>query len=130
MSSQISPHRRFQVFNRDSFRCFYCGADSSRGLVVDHVVPRALGGTNDRWNLVTACGLCNHGKSDRVIDEAVIREIRTRDSLFEDRAGGMCEVCRCPLPRPLEDEDPPGPECVRCNDILYTVWEQGKREAA
>jgi 5-methylcytosine-specific restriction endonuclease McrA len=33
-------------------------------LEVDHVVPRANGGTNDIENLAAACVECNAGKSD------------------------------------------------------------------
>jgi len=47
-------------------RCFYCcdrfGAD---GFHIDHFVPLARGGSNERDNLRLACAECNIAKSDR-----------------------------------------------------------------
>lgn len=37
-------------------------------LEVDHVIPRADGGTDDLANLVTACRECNRGKGCRSLD--------------------------------------------------------------
>lgn len=58
--------RRYDVLRRDGFRCQYCGGTPRGGYVlhVDHKVPRSKGGTNAMSNLVTACSLCNFGKSD------------------------------------------------------------------
>ncbi len=42
--------------------CVYC-TDKAEHL--DHVVPIALGGTNDLDNLVPACAHCNHSKKDK-----------------------------------------------------------------
>jgi hypothetical protein len=59
----LSPKLRFQVFDRDGFRCIYCGATAGDGpLHVDHKVPVAVGGTNEIENLATACERCNLGK--------------------------------------------------------------------
>lgn len=55
---------RFAVLNRDGFTCRYCGKTANdRELHVDHVVPRAAGGSSEIENLVTACIKCNSGKS-------------------------------------------------------------------
>lgn len=55
---------RFNVLRRDGFRCRYCGKSAPEGAIleIDHVVPRALGGTDDPTNLVACCGECNMGK--------------------------------------------------------------------
>lgn len=42
--------------------CHYCRRFSV--LTRDHIVPRARGGTNYRWNLVGSCGPCNSRKAD------------------------------------------------------------------
>lgn len=57
---------RFAVLRRDGFRCQYCGGTPQKGylLQVDHVIPRSKGGKTVAQNLVTACFLCNSGKSD------------------------------------------------------------------
>ena len=57
---------RFEVFRRDHFKCQYCGVEAPTGeLHVDHVVPKKLGGTDDYWNLVTACSKCNMSKGSK-----------------------------------------------------------------
>jgi 5-methylcytosine-specific restriction endonuclease McrA len=38
---------RFSILRRDSFRCYYCGESAPDVVLhVDHVIPRALGGTS------------------------------------------------------------------------------------
>lgn len=64
---------RFEVLKRDGFRCKYCGAGSDVArLQVDHVKPKAAGGTDDPLNLVTACEPCNAGKAARKLSERLI----------------------------------------------------------
>jgi hypothetical protein len=65
----ISAGLRFDVFNRDHFRCRYCGRGRDEGAVlhVDHVIPVAQGGRTEIGNLVTACAACNLGKSAKGI---------------------------------------------------------------
>jgi hypothetical protein len=64
----ISTRLRFEVFQRDGFRCLYCGRSSvDVQLEVEHVRPRVHSGTDDRWNLVTSCHECNAGKSSRLV---------------------------------------------------------------
>lgn len=54
---------RIHVFQRDGYRCVYCGrADPDVELSVDHVEPRMRGGDNSGGNLVTACVECNRQK--------------------------------------------------------------------
>lgn len=50
-------------------RCFYCGREmtwsiGNRMATLDHYTPRALGGSNERDNLVAACYRCNQWKGD------------------------------------------------------------------
>lgn len=68
---RIGVKVRFEVFKRDRFTCTYCGGHPPDVLLeVDHVIPKAAGGSDDIENLVTACADCNRGKSDRLLDEA------------------------------------------------------------
>lgn len=55
---------RLFVFGRDGRRCTQCGAADD--LTIDHVFPRALGGTHDEANLQTLCRSCNSRKGARV----------------------------------------------------------------
>jgi hypothetical protein len=71
----LSKKQRFSVFQRDYFTCQYCGQSAPKvELEVDHINPVALGGTNDEWNLTTACYDCNRAKSARIVDRKPYRE--------------------------------------------------------
>lgn len=52
--------KRSGIFERDGYRCVYCGAqfDASE-LTLDHIQPRVRGGDRSEGNLVTACRACN-----------------------------------------------------------------------
>lgn len=68
----------FRIFERDGFRCQYCGRTPRDGvrLQIDHITPRCLGGDNEDDNLITACAECNGAKSGRLLSleaEEVIR---------------------------------------------------------
>jgi len=64
MPTVISKRLRFEVLRRDGHRCWYCGISASEtDLVIDHVIPVALGGRTEPENLVAACRACNSGKS-------------------------------------------------------------------
>jgi len=66
------------VFEKDGFRCVYCGFDGSSFdtwafLQVDHFKPKSRSGTDDISNLFTSCWICNHIKLDKEfssVDEA------------------------------------------------------------
>lgn len=61
----VTRRVRFQIFQRDGFRCVYCGATARTSqLHIDHVVPVSKGGTDQPSNLATACADCNLGKAD------------------------------------------------------------------
>lgn len=72
----VSRRLRFEILRRDGHTCRYCGAAAPDvPLTVDHVVPVALGGTNDPSNLVCACRDCNSGKGSTSPDEHVVAEV-------------------------------------------------------
>lgn len=55
------------ILRRDEHRCHWCGdaADTA-----DHVIPKALGGTDEPSNLVAACRRCNYGRTARIGHQA------------------------------------------------------------
>jgi hypothetical protein len=65
--------RRREIFDKSEGRCHYC--DESLLLEgawhIEHMMPRALGGTDAPLNLVAACTRCNLAKSDRTAIEFV-----------------------------------------------------------
>lgn len=59
--------KEWVIFNRDEFRCVYCGKSSIEDgvkLEADHVIARSAGGKDVAGNLVTACRGCNRSKFD------------------------------------------------------------------
>jgi 5-methylcytosine-specific restriction endonuclease McrA len=59
----LSHRTRFAVLAAGDFRCTYCGRQAPEVVLhVDHVLPVALGGTDDPGNLAPACESCNAGK--------------------------------------------------------------------
>jgi hypothetical protein len=72
----VSNRLRFEILRRDRFRCRYCGASAANAVLeIDHVEPRAKGGTDAPTNLVTACESCNSGKTDKPLDAPVIADV-------------------------------------------------------
>lgn len=65
--------RRRSIFEQSQGRCHYCGAalDLTGKWHIEHQLPRALGGTDQGFNLVAACVPCNLSKSDRTAIEFV-----------------------------------------------------------
>jgi hypothetical protein len=86
----MDDETRLKVWRRDGFKCVYCGYDA-RGsfekwwhsrLTVDHLKPRARGGTDDLANYVTACGACNAAKHAH--DFASVDEAKRWVRLYQD----------------------------------------------
>lgn len=57
---KIKNNLRWRVYERDGFKCVYCGA--RKDLTIDHVKAEAEGGETVATNLVTACRPCNSKK--------------------------------------------------------------------
>ncbi len=54
----------------DLYACTYCGGPAE---AIDHVIPRALGGTDDAHNQTPACGSCNSSKNATPVLEWLAR---------------------------------------------------------
>jgi 5-methylcytosine-specific restriction endonuclease McrA len=68
---------RHNIFQRDNFMCQYCGVVfDSKGLNLDHVVPKDKGGKASWDNLVTSCIACNSRKANKLPEEARMFPIR------------------------------------------------------
>lgn len=62
---------RRNLFKRDSMTCQYCGCrPGSSELTIDHVLPKAQGGTSTWENCILACIECNGRKANRTPEQA------------------------------------------------------------
>lgn len=64
---RVMPAIRWQVFQRDQWKCVSCGRNSHDGAIlhIDHIIPRSHGGADSLDNYQTLCSICNIGKSNR-----------------------------------------------------------------
>jgi 5-methylcytosine-specific restriction protein A len=64
---QFDSSVRDFVLTRDGYCCNGCQRSGPAAkLEIDHIIPLALGGTNDLTNLQTLCRPCNRQKRDRM----------------------------------------------------------------
>jgi 5-methylcytosine-specific restriction endonuclease McrA len=71
------PFTRRNLYQRDRYRCQYCGAKAPReDLTIDHVVPRSKGGRTHWRNCVLACVSCNVKKGNRTLQDAGMHLVR------------------------------------------------------
>jgi hypothetical protein len=75
----VSKRLKYEVLRRDNHACRYCGGKAPDvELTVDHVIPTALGGSDQPSNLVAACKDCNAGKSASNPDEPLVSDVDQR----------------------------------------------------
>ena len=68
---------RENLFERDNYRCQYCGDTfEADQLNMDHVIPRDRGGRTSWENIVTSCIKCNSRKANRLPHQANMHLIR------------------------------------------------------
>ena len=57
---------RHQIFERDRYKCAYCGKQLTRfTATLDHIKPVSDGGDNSYDNVTTACLACNSEKTGK-----------------------------------------------------------------
>lgn len=79
----VTKRVRFEILRRDSNTCQYCGQMAPDvPLHIDHVIPVALGGSDDPGNLVTACKDCNAGKTSISPDSPIVAAVADRSAAF------------------------------------------------
>ena len=72
----LSKRIRHEIMRRDNHACRYCGQIAPDvKLTIDHVIPIALGGSDEPTNLVTACVDCNAGKTSVAPDQAIVDDV-------------------------------------------------------
>jgi diadenosine tetraphosphate (Ap4A) HIT family hydrolase len=84
---------RYTVLKESGGRCALCGATrEQRPLDVDHIIPRARGGTSDYANLQVLCSKCNRSKRDQ--DDT---DFRTPERREVDLTCPFCNVVDRPI---------------------------------
>lgn len=77
LPAQEVKFTRENLFERDSYRCQYCGhAFEAKELNMDHVIQRDRGGRTSWENIVTSCIQCNSRKANRLPHQASMHLIR------------------------------------------------------
>ena len=80
---------RYEVLKCAKHRCELCGAhEEQAALHVDHIVPRAKGGSDDLSNFQALCVTCNTNKRDR--DDTDFRDVQASYSIRDE----ACLFCR------------------------------------
>ncbi len=66
----IPASLRHQVIAKANYRCEYCQTSSrltGLPLIMEHILPQSLGGTDDRENLAASCYRCNEFKGVKTL---------------------------------------------------------------
>ncbi len=82
----ISDRLRRQVIEEARHRCEYCKTSSrltGTPLIIEHVFPKSLGGSDDRSNLAASCYRCNEFKGTKT--DAIEPETKQIVPLFNPR---------------------------------------------
>ena len=63
------------VWKKSNGICAHCGKKAGfKNQTIDHVIPQAVGGTNDQRNLMPLCATCNRDRaSGEIIPETYYR---------------------------------------------------------
>ena len=83
------PEIKQELFGKQQGYCKACGENFRYEMFqVDHIVPKARGGTDDMDNLQLLCGPCNrtkHAKDDAKMKRESKKEIKARIKEYEER---------------------------------------------
>ena len=80
----MSKRCRNTVFARDGHRCLKCG--TTENLTLDHIVPKAMGGTNKIVNKQTLCVTCNIEKGATI--ELLCKTRKSKNYVNNFKYGG------------------------------------------
>lgn len=81
---------RKNIYLRDNNTCQYCGKQfEQEDLNLDHILPRAQGGTSTWLNLVCSCYKCNTKKAAKTPEQAGMKLIRKP---YEPKGGSFFNV--------------------------------------
>ncbi len=92
------PAIRAVVLERDNFKCVECGKDLARdGGHVHHVMPRALGGSDEPSNLISLCQICHasvHPNLQGRLARRMLERAATWLAAWVDREGQLARATK------------------------------------
>ena len=108
VNQRIRTAKRLRIYKRDGQRCVWCvravritGDQAPDMATLDHVLPRAEGGSNHHGNLVTCCHTCNSVRQNRRAEAfALLLARATQDAdsgrglVFHQVVTILSRVCR------------------------------------
>lgn len=98
---------RYEVLKRARYRCELCGGHEEHvALHVDHIVPRARGGSDDISNFQALCITCNTNKRDK--DDTDFRGVLAS---YQNRSEN-CVFCQMAPDRIVSE-----------NELCYAIWD-------
>ena len=112
---------RYDVMNRDKFRCVLCGASAEQGvrLHVDHIIPIAKGGKTEINNLRVLCERCNIGKSDKIETGMEMSKDAEKDNLKQDSDSlDITAITESSAKSEFQDVEPSEKKCPQCGGTL------------
>lgn len=119
----ISQRLRAEIIKRDNGTCQMCGAKAPEvKIAIDHVQPKALGGTDEVTNLRVLCVPCNSGKSSISPDAPAVAAVEESARMHADLMRGAYAVLVERIGKAREYQD----EFLAAYDYEPTAgWEDG-----
>lgn len=127
----MADYTRFRatLIDRDGEACVYCSATDK--LVVDHMDPISLGGTDHPDNLALACKPCNSGKAGRTPEMAGLKIVCTSASSALSRYRDSHGHVTVTLTAPETEADTEQRESARARAIrLADGWKASAADIA
>ena len=89
----VTKRTRYEVLRRDNNACRYCGSMAPDvKLTIDHVTPKALGGSDKPDNLVAACVDCNAGKTSTNPGSELVADVAQDSMRWAAAMKGASEI--------------------------------------
>lgn len=86
--SAIRPRTHYAIFNRDGFRCGYCGLSALTNdgveLTLDHIRSWSRSRDDRACNIITSCRACNSEKGADLVhnEEEIYKEVALRNMKY------------------------------------------------